>query len=419
MKIIEESEDSTGTPNGWIPLTHDNTWFTRSLKSPVAAIDSSFLIPLGLSSAQVEGVHPNSNMSLQTPNRGPNALPASQMLPDEILFGKSAAMAEVRQRAEKISGTSIPVLVNGDGGTGKEAIARWIHAHSAYRGGQFVKVNCAAIPGTLLESELFGFEKGAFTGALATKPGRIELAHMGTLFLDEISDLEIGLQSKLLHFLQDGCFSRIGGETEEKVDARLICATNKNLEEEIVAGRFRADLFYRINVVRLRLPNLRERKEDIPDLAEYLRIQHEKQFAKESEPLPQDFLKYLQNLNWPGNVREFSNGIARYVLIGPEAVIVPEARRTHSARVREAPAEALNGGLKHIAKKAIREMEQNAILEALQANRWNRRKAALSLKISYRALIYKIRDAGLIAGRSRHASGPRDKAVAIPQSSAD
>src|SRR6267378_4430000 len=211
--------------------------------------------------------------------------PRAQLPPDEILFGKSRRMAEVRHKAEKISRSNIPVLLHGDGGTGKESLARWIHEHSPYRNGQFVKVNCAAIPGPLLESELFSYERGAFTNAQTAKPGRIEHADNGTLFLDEISDLDIGLQSKLLHFLQDGCFSRIGGETEKTVDTRIICATNKDLEQEVASGSFRADLFYRINVVRLRVPRLRERREDIPVLAEYFRTHYQKQFAKESKPL--------------------------------------------------------------------------------------------------------------------------------------
>src|SRR5450432_338891 len=171
---------------------------------------------------------------------------SSTIPPDHVLFGRSAAMSEVRQRAEKIRETNVPVLLCGAGGTGKEAIARWIHAHSRYSQGQFVKVNCAAIPANLLESELFGYEQGAFTGAQTTKLGRVELAHNGTLFLDEIADLEMALQSKVLHFLQDGVFSRIGDQSERVVNARVICATNKDLEQEIAAGNFRQDLFYRI-----------------------------------------------------------------------------------------------------------------------------------------------------------------------------
>src|SRR5437868_6901054 len=210
---------------------------------------------------------------------------AAILPPEEVLFGRSEAMKQVRRRAAKIAGTGIPVLVCGPKGSGKEVLARWMHQHSAVSSGQFVKVNCAAIPGTLLESELFGFEKGAFTGAHATKPGRVELAHNGTLFLDGIADLDLGSQSKLLQFLQDGRFSRIGDEVERSVETRLICATDKNLEEEIAKGRFRADLYYRINVVCLKLPALCDRREDIPAMAEYFLARCQQQFQTRAEPL--------------------------------------------------------------------------------------------------------------------------------------
>jgi two-component system response regulator AtoC len=343
----------------------------------------------------------------------------TQLPPDEVLFGNSRSMAEVRQRAEKISGANIPVLLYGDGGTGRESLARWIHAHSPYRNGHFVKVNCAAIPGTLLESELFGYEKGAFTGANSSKPGRVELAHDGTLFLDEISELEMGLQSKLLHFLQDGRFSRIGDETERVVETRLICATNRDLEHEINLGRFRTDLYYRINVVCLKLPRLRERREDIPLLAEYFLIQFQQKFEKIADPLSEGMRRYLQNLDWPGNIRELSNGIARYVLIGPEANIAqgPIIRQPGTT-----PANHLAAGsipLKQIAKEAIRDREKNYILEALQANQWNRRKTAKALKISYRALIYKIRNGGLLARGVKNLASRPENTVGPSHSSAD
>jgi two-component system response regulator AtoC len=321
--------------------------------------------------------------------------PIDSLPPEDVIFGRSPAMQLVRQLATRICATNVPVLLSGNGGTGKEVLARWIHAHSPWSNGQFVKVNCAAIPGALLESELFGYEKGAFTGAHASKPGRVELAHNGTLFLDEIADLSLGLQSKLLQFLQDGRFSRIGDESERVVEARLICATSRDLEQEIASERFRADLYYRINVVRLRLPRLRERGEDIPLMAEYFRTQFQKKFSKQSEPLSPGMLNYLQKLDWPGNIRELSNGIARHVLIGAEAQIVqgPVAKK----QARESSGDARIVPLKQLAREAAREKEKRFIFEALQANQWNRRKAAQALKISYRALIYKIRDAGLLA----------------------
>jgi two-component system, NtrC family, response regulator AtoC len=319
-------------------------------------------------------------------------------LPDDILFGTSPCMGEVHSRAEKICRTNVPVLLCGEGGTGKEALARWIHAKSEYGNGEFVKVNCAAIPSALLESELFGYEKGAFTGAITVKPGRVEKAHMGTLFLDEIADLDWNLQSKLLHFLQDGTFSRIGDQGERKVDCRLICATNREMEKETAEGRFRQDLLYRIQVFKLRMPSLRERKEDIPSLAEHFRQHYEKQFELKSLAFPPEMLVYLKGLQWAGNIRELSNGVARYVLLGPEASIHQEPPSR-----RETAAGGLNGGkpgtLKRIAKDVILEMEKKVILESLRANQWNRRKTAQALKISYRALIYKIRDAGLVSRR--------------------
>jgi len=325
-------------------------------------------------------------------------------------------MADLRSRVEKISPTSIPILLTGEGGTGKEAVARWIHAHSECASGEFVKVNCAAIPGTLLESELFGYEKGAFTGATISKPGRVELAHRGTLFLDEIADLDLNLQSKLLHFLQDGTFSRIGDQSERKIDARLLCATNKDLEKETTNGTFRQDLFYRIHVFRVKLPALRERREDIPMLAEFFRRNFEKRFGVKTEPFPVEMLEYLQNLRWPGNIRELSNGIARYVLLGPEVAFHAENLHKKSKAALKANPAASPVSLKRLAKDATKEMERNVILEALRANHWNRRKTAQALKISYRALIYKIQDAGLVSRREALREVRGESGVKTPES---
>jgi two-component system, NtrC family, response regulator AtoC len=337
--------------------------------------------------------------------------PIDLLPPDELLFGRSAAMTEVRSLAAKVCNINAPVLLCGDGGTGKETLARWIHTHSRNSGGQFVKVNCAAIPGALLESELFGYEKGAFTGAYASNPGRVEQAQNGTLFLDEIADLESGLQSKLLQFLQDGRYSRIGGEEEKLVETRLICATNKELRNEIDRGTFRADLYYRINVVRMRLPRLRERSEDIPMIAEYFRTQFQERFEKAAEPLSRGMLQYLQNLDWPGNIRELSNGIARHVLVGAEAKLAPGPISYRSNGASGDSNSASTIPLKDVAKEVVRTREKGFILHALRANKWNRRKTAEQLKISYRALIYKIREAGLIPKRPRLTQPQRPKAV--------
>jgi two-component system response regulator AtoC len=339
-------------------------------------------------------------MFIERSNRkGGQRAVSNHLPPDSVLFGTSPAMIEVRNQGQRIGRTNIPVLITGEGGTGKEVLARWLHAHSEFAAGEFVKVNCAAIPGALLESELFGYERGAFTGANFSKPGRVELAHQGTLFLDEIADLDLNLQSKLLHFLQDGTFSRIGDQAERKIDVRLLCATNKDLQAETDAGRFRQDLFYRIHVFRLNLPLLRHRRDDIPALAEYFRQHFQSQFGKVAQPFPLEILDYLQSLSWPGNIRELSNAVARYVLIGPEAMIGSAShprKRTNFA----AKQSGTQVSLKRMAKDAVKEVERNVILEALRANQWNRRKTALELKISYRALIYKIQDAGLVSRRT-------------------
>jgi two-component system response regulator AtoC len=331
--------------------------------------------------------------------------------PEEVVFGLSAAMYCVRNKVNKVVGMDVPVLLEGEGGTGKELLARWIHNSAPGKSGPFTKVNCAAIPGTLLESELFGFEKGAFTGAVNRKPGRVELAQGGTLFLDEIAEIDRGLQAKLLQFLQDGRFSRIGSQEEQSVQTRIVCATNKTLEREIDTGRFRSDLYYRINVVRIQLPRLKERMEDLPILAEYFRKHYMSQFRMEREPLSAEMICDLQRFSWPGNIRELSNCIARYVLIGPEAAVMPETPNKHVKAMNDLSPSREPVSLKRIAKGAIVEMGRHLILEALRANQWNRKRAAQELKISYRALIYKIREAGIEA---RKVPSPRPRAGTDP-----
>src|SRR5215510_7963361 len=204
--------------------------------------------------------------------------------PEAIVFGNSESMQTLRARMDKVAAANVPVLIQGESGTGKDIIARMIHGRSPWRTGPYVKVNCPAIPGTLLESELFGYEKGAFTGAYGTKPGRVEMAHRGTLFLDEISELDLALQSKLLQLLQDGQFCRIGAQEDKKVEVRVVCATNRKLELEIENGTFRSDLFYRINVVNLHLPPLRERAGDIPQLVDYFLEYHNRKNNCRAKP---------------------------------------------------------------------------------------------------------------------------------------
>jgi two-component system, NtrC family, response regulator AtoC len=304
-------------------------------------------------------------------------------------------MQPVRQLVTKIVGADFPVLIQGENGTGKGLLAQYIHGHSPASPGVFVKVNCAAIPNMLLESELFGHEKGAFTDAQSAKPGYVELAERGTLFLDEIADLGLNLQAKILQLLQDGQFSRVGGSQERRANTRVICATNRRLEREIESGRFRRDLFYRINVITIHLPPLRERREDIATLASYFLRQLNARFERNAPPFPQEVLEMLTHKEWRGNIRELENLVARYAIIGSLDAMKVETtvKRSIPPPVDQHPNTAISQ--KRMAKQTIRAMESDMILKALRENQWNRRKAAQALHISYRALIYKIQEAGL------------------------
>jgi two-component system response regulator AtoC len=336
---------------------------------------------------------------MTTTSLNPLAQPLGEFPPEAVIFGRTEAMQAVLARLTKLAAANVPVLIQGESGTGKDIIARMIHAASPWKSGPWVKVNCPAIPGTLLESELFGYEKGAFTGAYGTKPGRVEMAHRGTLFLDEISELDLALQSKLLQLLQDGQFCRIGAQEDKKVEVRVVCATNRKLEQEVENGAFRADLFYRINVVNLHLPPLRERAVDIPDLVSYFLEYHNRKYNCRAKPLSTELMAGLREYRWPGNVRELENLIKRYVILGNEEVIASDlAPREAQIFNADLP---LDGpiSLKKLTRQAVRELERKVILKVLQTHHWNRKQAARALSISYRALLYKIRDAGLPSNR--------------------
>jgi two-component system response regulator AtoC len=319
--------------------------------------------------------------------------------PESAIFGSSEAMKKVRRELTMIASADVPVLIHGPSGTGKEIIARMIHYSSPCARGPYLKINCPAIPDALLESELFGYEKGAFTGAYASKPGLIALANRGTLFLDEIGELSLPLQSKLLQVLQDGKFSKIGGKEDTKSEARVICATNRDLRREIAAGAFREDLFYRINVVNISMPSLHERGADIPQLVEYFLEHFNMIYNRKAQPLSSSLMKLLRAYHWPGNIRQLENLIKRYVILGTEACVTSDLAEP----VGEPPeVEIPEEGpvlLKKLTREAVRRLERRVILKVLQAHNWNRRRTAEVLKISYRALLYKIRDAGLSSGR--------------------
>jgi two-component system response regulator AtoC len=333
-------------------------------------------------------IAPAANASLYAKNGLP---------PEVVVFGRSPNMQSVKRRLEKVASANVPILIQGESGTGKEILAKMVHHLSPWAEGPLVKVNCPAIPGTLIESELFGYERGAFTGAYGAKPGRVEMASRGTLFLDEIGELDMDLQAKLLQVLQDGQFCRIGSQEDKRLEARVVCATNRSLEEEIAAGTFRGDLYYRINVVNITLPPLRERNGDIPELVNYFLDFYSASFNRPANPLPTKLMQTLQSYHWPGNIRELENLIKRYVILGSPEVITSELQQQPEQKNDFDLDIPVNGSihLKEVTRQAVRKIESNIILKVLQANQWNRKKAAKSLHISYRALLYKLKEIGL------------------------
>jgi transcriptional regulator with PAS, ATPase and Fis domain len=391
-----------------------------------------------------------------------------------VLISTSPAMRRARALVERIADTDVPVLLLGESGTGKEVIAREVHARSERRTRPFIKVNCAALPGELLESELFGHERGAFTGATSEKPGKFELADQGTIFLDEIGEMAIRLQAKLLQVLQDEEFFRVGGKKSVRVDSRVVVATNRDLEREIALGNFREDLYYRLNVVAIRLPPLRERMEDVVPLTDHFLKKYGKHYIHGISELPAEVLKAFTGYDWPGNVRELENMVRRLCVLKDPTLVLdelkggrapasapslptayagneglpPPARSPELEPVRPPSGSSMQvlempprGGvlvpasgpevpaphaaprysnpfdipqppppppsmpleemsLKDIGKRASMLAEREAILVMLQRTAWNKRKAAGKLRISYKALLYKIKECGIVDPRA-------------------
>jgi len=321
-----------------------------------------------------------------------------ERLQRELALLVSPQMREIQQVIEQAARADVTVLVCGETGVGKELVARAIHAHSPRRRNTFIKVNCAAMPRELLESELFGHERGAFTGAHQRKPGRFELADGGTIFLDEIGELHPALQAKLLHVLQDGEFSRVGGRHNLRVDVRTICATNRDLAREVAAGRFREDLFYRLNVINILVPPLRERIEEIPGLVAYFVQRYSRVFNVPERELSAETMQAFLGHGWPGNIRELENFIKRMIVLQDWTLartLVAPAAAVPAAAVAEPFAATKGLSLKEISRRAVLEAEREVIRRSLEQCRWNRVKTAKMLKISYRALLYKIKDMGL------------------------
>ena len=416
------------------------------------------------------------------PPRGvsPHVDPSSDA---RVIISTSPSMRRARALVERIADTDVPVLLLGESGTGKEVIAREIHARSQRKGKPFIKINCAALPAELLESELFGHERGAFTGATAEKPGKFELADQGTIFLDEIGEMAIRLQAKLLQVLQDEEFFRVGGKKSVRVDSRVVVATNRDLEKEIALGNFREDLYYRLNVVAIRLPPLRERREDVVPLTDHFLKKYGRNYINGVSELPREVLQAFADYDWPGNVRELENMVRRLCVLKDATLVLDElsaggrspasapslptayggddgtygrshhheeqVRQPHSSSVQvlemptrgaspvvasaapaPAPAPALlesanavmptprylnpfdvpqpppppapagEPSLKDIGKRAAMLAEREAILCMLQRTAWNKRRAATKLRISYKALLYKIKECGIIDPRS-------------------
>ncbi len=328
--------------------------------------------------------------------------------PADIIFGPSIAMTRLREVVDRIALAPTSVFIHGATGAGKEVLAKYIHQCSPWGQGPLIKVSCAAIPRALLEAEMFGIEKGAFTNGCTAKPGLVELSDSGTLLLDDISTLDLGLQGKLLHFLQHGTFTRIGGCEQRRVATRVISTANPSLEEEAKQGKLREDLMHRISGVTLGMPPLRERIEDLPYIAHYLLSEFEKEFETQRPPLSATLGRRLLRHPWPGNIRELENVLRRYALLGtPEAIIEGlNLRSSPSATLHEI--DATDSPLKTHTRRLIQQAEALAILEVLQQHGWDRAKSAESLKISVRGLLYKMRNSGIsIHAPEKSASKPK------------
>ncbi len=330
------------------------------------------------------------------------------------IVGESLPIRRIKELILQVADTDLSVVIYGESGVGKELVARALHACSHRSRGPFIKVNCAAIPGDLLESELFGYERGAFTGADREKPGKFELANGGVIFLDEIGDMPLSLQSKLLQVLQDNEFCRLGGRREIKVDVWVISATNHDLEEDIKEGNFREDLYYRLNIIKIQVPPLRERREDIPLLVDYFIKRYRQQYGIKKFNLPPSLMQLFMKYDWPGNVRELENYIKRLIVLRdfdevereirrlsgvplPPAEGVSSAATTHDDLIQvvsQEIARAQRGAvsLKEISKKVSAIVEKKIIDVILKQTDGNKRQAASLLGISYKALLYKLRE---------------------------
>ncbi len=312
-------------------------------------------------------------------------------LPGDNFFAcASPEMRRLRSQAALVAKVDIPVLLLGESGTGKEVLAHLIHQLSPRAHRTFLKVNCAAVPADLLESELFGYEPGAFTGATKPKPGKFELCNGGTILLDEIGEMPPPLQAKMLHVLQDQQFSRLGGRSMVRVDVRILAATNVDVKEAIAARRLREDLYYRLNGFSLRLPALRERKEEIPFFLRQFMARLAEKYARPALPLSPRLLQACTLYDWPGNLRELENFVKRYLVLADEDAVLLELESRPESRQRHPGEEAESKGLKSLVRSIRDDAEVAVIVDALEKTGWNRKRAARLLQISYKSLLYKV-----------------------------
>jgi two-component system response regulator AtoC len=310
------------------------------------------------------------------------------------ILSTNPRVLKIKEIAKHVADTDVPVLITGESGVGKEVLARYMHSHSSRHDKPFVKVNCAALPNDLLESELFGYERGAFTGALNDKPGKFELADKGTLLLDEIGEMTPHLQAKLLHVLQDSEYTRLGAKRTIRVDARVLASTNINLEENVASGKFREDLYFRLNVIRIEIPPLRERREDIPVLCNYFLCRYRDRYKSSVEEITPSLMDSFLRYDWPGNVRQLENAVKRYLILPDMNVDLSELKDQTSssatAPVAAKPKED-NMSLKDVGSRAAEQAEKELVLRVLEETSWNRKQAARRLNICYKALLNKLK----------------------------
>jgi two-component system response regulator AtoC len=310
---------------------------------------------------------------------------------DDIL-STNPKVLRIKEIAKQVADTDVPVLISGESGVGKEVLARFVHNHSTRHDKPFVKVNCAALPDDLLESELFGYERGAFTGALNEKPGKFELADKGTILLDEIGEMTPHLQAKLLHVLQDSEYCRLGGKRTVRVDARVLASTNVNLEEHVSNGKFREDLYFRLNVIRVTIPPLRERREDIPILCNYFICKYRDRYKSTLDEMSPSLLDSFLRYDWPGNIRQLENAVKRYLILPDMNMNLSEAK-DQEGNVAAAPVKPKEDrmSLKDVATRAAEHAEKELVLRVLEETSWNRKQAARRLNICYKALLNKLK----------------------------